>query len=205
VRGAKARIDEETSVANPIPAVQYLDATGRHADAIAHLHAESWRRHYRGAYLDAYLDGDVVAERRDVWQSRLADSPEGQFTVVATSDDEILGFAHTILDEDRRWGSLLENLHVRNELKRSGIGSCLLSETALRLLRVRPGGSLHLWVLDQNTAAQAFYRARGGRRVETELRGPFPGGGHALGHRYYWPDATQLLIDGASTDEGERS
>jgi hypothetical protein len=28
------------------------------------LHADSWRRHYRGAYADAFLDGDVLADRR---------------------------------------------------------------------------------------------------------------------------------------------
>lgn len=32
------------------------------AEAVAMLHATSWRRHYRGAYSDAFLDGDVVAE-----------------------------------------------------------------------------------------------------------------------------------------------
>jgi ribosomal protein S18 acetylase RimI-like enzyme len=175
-------------------AVRYLDATDRDADSIASLHVDSWRRHYRGAYLDAYLDGDVVADRQEVWRSRLAHPTRRQYTVVARHGDEVVGFAHIILDEDPRWGSLLENLHVRTDLKRTGIGSRLLSEAARRLLRLRPKGSLHLWVLNQNTAAQAFYDARGGSRVETQLRGPFPGGGRALGHRYHWTDPTRLLV-----------
>ena len=37
------------------------------AAAIAALHADSWRRHYRGAYSDAFLDGDVHADRLAVW------------------------------------------------------------------------------------------------------------------------------------------
>ena len=174
-------------------AVQYLDATDRDADCIAALHAESWRRHYRGAYLDTYLDGDVVSDRQEVWRGRLAQPRGNQFTVIARHDDELLGFAHAVLDEDPVWGSLLENLHIRSDLKRTGIGSRLLSETARRLLRLRPNGSLHLWVLDQNMTAKAFYDARGGSRVETRLRGPFPGGGRALGHRYHWADPTRLL------------
>jgi ribosomal protein S18 acetylase RimI-like enzyme len=202
MHGAKARIDEEAAVPNPIPAVRYVGVDERDADAIALLHAESWRRHYRGAYSDTYLDGEVVAERREVWRGRLAEATPGQFTIVARRDDQIVGFAHTILDENQRWGSLLENLHVRSELTRSGIGTHLLSQTALTLLRARPGASLHLWVLDQNTAAQAFYGARGGRRVETELRGPFPGGGHAMGHRYHWADPTRLLVDTGSAGDG---
>jgi ribosomal protein S18 acetylase RimI-like enzyme len=120
--------------------------------------------------------------------------------VIARRGDELLGFAHTILDEDPDWGSLLENLHVKSDLKRTGIGSHLLFETASRLVRLRPGGSLHLWVLDQNTTAQAFYVARGGSRVETQQRGPFPGGGRALGHRYHWADPARLLV--GPTDEG---
>jgi ribosomal protein S18 acetylase RimI-like enzyme len=174
--------------------VQYRDAVERDADSVAALHAESWRRHYRGAYLDTYLDGDVIRERQQVWRGRLSAPQTGHFTVIAHQGDEIVGFAHTILDEDPQWGSLLENLHVTTELKRNGIGSHLLSEAAQRLLHVRPAGSVHLWVLDQNTAAQAFYEARGGNRVETQLRGPFPGGGGAVGHCYYWRDPDRLVL-----------
>jgi ribosomal protein S18 acetylase RimI-like enzyme len=174
--------------------VYYRDATDRDADSVAALHADSWRRHYRGAYLDTYLDGDVLTERQLVWRSRLTERRTGLITVIANQGDEIVGFAHTVLDEDPQWGSLLENLHVTCELKRNGIGSQLLSETAQRLVRLRPAGSLHLWVLDQNTAAQAFYSARGGSRVETQLRGPFPGGGRALGHRYHWSDPHRLVV-----------
>ena len=189
-------------MAKQLQVVQYLDATDCDADSIALLHADSWRRHYRGAYLDSYLDGDVVADRQEVWRSRLAEPTSRHFTVIARHRDEFIGFAHTILDEDPIWGSLLENLHVRGDQKRTGIGSHLLSMTAQKLLRLRPDGSLHLWVLDQNTNAQAFYDARGGSRVETQLRGPFPGGGQALGHRYHWSDPTRLVISPESSGSG---
>ena len=194
VHGANARIDEEITMQDWALVVRYRDATEQDADSVAALHADSWRRHYRGAYLDSYLDGDVIPERQQVWRNRLAEPRTGQFTVLAHQGDEIVGFAHTILDEDPQWGSLLENLHVTSELKRNRIGSHLLSETAQRLLRLRPTGSLHLWVLDQNTTGQAFYSARGGSRVETEQRGPFPGGGRALGHCYHWPNPDRLVV-----------
>ena len=41
------------------------------AHAIAELHADSWRRHYRGAYSDAFLDGDVAGYLLVVWTDRL--------------------------------------------------------------------------------------------------------------------------------------
>lgn len=50
--------------------VRYRQATPDDAPAIALLHAESWRMHYRGAYADDYLDGPVYDERAAVWHSR---------------------------------------------------------------------------------------------------------------------------------------
>jgi hypothetical protein len=41
-------------------------ATLADSAAIATLHADSWRRHYRGAYSDQYLDGNIVEERQAV-------------------------------------------------------------------------------------------------------------------------------------------
>jgi hypothetical protein len=40
------------------------NASSNDSEAIAALHTDSWRRHYRGAYSDAFLDGEVVAEHR---------------------------------------------------------------------------------------------------------------------------------------------
>ena len=180
----------------PVPSVRYREATEHDADAIAALHADSWRRHYRGAYLDAYLDGDIFTDRREVWTTRLNPPRLNQYTVCADVGGDILGIAHTVFGHDPTWGALLENLHVRNDVKGHGIGTRLLSETALKLIRCRPSESLYLWVLDQNEAAQLFYDARGASRVESTLRGPFPGGGRAVGHRYLWPDPSRLISKG---------
>jgi ribosomal protein S18 acetylase RimI-like enzyme len=167
-------------------------ATRDDVDGIAALHADSWRRNYRGAFLDSYLDGDVVADRLAVWTDRIAHAGPTERTIVAEQDGEFLGFAHTQFDEDPIWGALLDNLHVVHDHKGLGIGTNLLRETARAVLaRPAPTG-LYLWVLEQNTAAQAFYAARGGREVGRELRGPFPGGGTAVGFRIAWPDPSVL-------------
>jgi ribosomal protein S18 acetylase RimI-like enzyme len=177
----------------PVPNVRYREATEHDAGAIAALHADSWRRHYRGAYLDAYLDGDIVTDRLEVWTTRLTPPKLNQYTVCADTGGDVIGFAHTLFDHDPTWGALLDNLHVRSDVKGHGIGTQLLSEAALKLIRSRPSESLYLWVLDQNEAAQLFYDARGGSRVESTLRGPFPGCGRAVGHRYFWPDPFRLI------------
>ncbi len=172
--------------------VNYRLATASDSGAIAGLHAESWRRHYRGAYLDSFLDGDVVADRMAEWIDRLSRPAADRHTVVAGLDGAVVGFAHVILDADPVWGAYLDALHVRHDLKRQGIGARLLAETARAVARRRPSAGLYLWVLEQNAAAQAFYRAQGGRGVERELSGPFPGGGYAYSLRYAWPDLFRL-------------
>lgn len=172
----------------------YRDATRKDAEAIATLHADSWRRHYRGAFLDSYLDGDIFAERLAVWSERLTNIREDRFAVVAVSAASVVGFVHMVLDEDPTWGALLENLHVTHQLKRKGIGRALLRQAAQRLVQ-RGSRSFYLWVLNQNLAAQQFYAAQGGIRVETCLRGPLPGGGRALALRIAWLDARALLIE----------
>ena len=55
-----------------MPGLTYRVATLADAGVVADLHADSWRRHYRGAYADSFLDGDVVADRLQVWSERLA-------------------------------------------------------------------------------------------------------------------------------------
>jgi ribosomal protein S18 acetylase RimI-like enzyme len=173
--------------------VQYREVTADDAAAIAGLHAESWRRHYRGAFLDSYLDGDLFADRMAEWTGRLAQDGPPRYTVAGFLDDGTLaGFAHTFLDADPVWGAFLDNLHVRHDLKRQGVGARLMTETARAVLGRRPSSGLYLWVLEQNTAAQAFYQAQGGRPVEHQLAGPFPGGGHAYSYRYAWHDLSSL-------------
>ena len=175
-------------------AIHCRPAEVRDVEAIAALHADSWRRNYRGAYLDSYLDGDVVTDRLVVWRERVT-RPDAVFrTIIAEHDGAFAGFAHTKLDDDPTWGALLENLHVVHELKGRGIGTRLMAASARAVLDSTPGAGLYLWVLDANAAAQVFYAARGGVEAGRELRGPFPGGGTALGRRIVWPDPSTLLL-----------
>jgi GNAT superfamily N-acetyltransferase len=166
------------------------------AEAVAAVHADSWRRHYRGAYSDEFLDGDVQTDRLSVWSERLREPDDASLTIVADDGDGLVGFAHSVFEADPRWGALIDNLHVVYAKKRRGIGSRLLSLTARPVLE--RGTGLYLWVLEQNSDARAFYEARGGRCVERALVPP-PGGmtcrltGTPFGLRYAWSDPAVLL------------
>ncbi|OAH10194.1 GNAT family N-acetyltransferase [Streptomyces jeddahensis] len=170
------------------------------AERVALLHADSWRRHYRAAYADSFLDGDVVADRRAVWSSRLADPAAGPavgLTVVAEDDTGLVGFVHVVFDDDERWGSLVDNLHVTNDRRRTGVGGALLTRAAEAVVERAAGKDMYLWVLEQNTAAQGFYRALGGSQAEVAPVPP-PGGvparlnGRPKMLRIAWSDASAL-------------
>ena len=161
--------------------------------AIAALHADSWRRAYRGIYSDDFLDNDVLDDRRAEWSERFARPSPKQHTTVAETDGTLVGFVHTILDDDPTWGALLDNLHVRYMQKRSGIGTRLMAESARAVLDDASGSGLYLWVLEQNVAAQAFYEARGGSSVEGSSS-TAPGGTAVRTLRYAWPDPSTLVV-----------
>jgi GNAT superfamily N-acetyltransferase len=169
------------------------------AEKVGMLHADSWRRNYRGAYADSFLDGDVVADRRSVWSSRLA-APADSMTVVAEDDTDLVGFVHVVFDDECRWGSLIDNLHVTHDRRRTGVGSALLTCAAEAVAERPTGKSMYLWVLAQNTVAQQFYRAFGGTCVERAKVSP-PGGvptrlnGSPDKLRFAWPDASLLACN----------
>jgi ribosomal protein S18 acetylase RimI-like enzyme len=168
------------------------------AAGLARLHADSWQRHYRGAFSDAFLDGDVAGYLLTRWAGRLSAPDPQARTIVAELDGEVVGLAHTQLGENADWGALLDNLHVFSGLKRLGIGTRMLALTAQAVLDSAPASGLYLWVLEQNAGARAFYTARGGTCVETSLVSP-PGGdptrlnGSPRSLRFVWPDPSRLL------------
>ena len=175
--------------------VRFRLASVSDAEAVAALHADSWRRHYRGAFSDAFLDGDVHADRLAVWTARLAGPDRPSHTIVSESGERLVGFAHTIFDDDPRWGALLDNLHVVPGEKRRGIGSRLMTLTGRAV--IERGTGLYLWVLEQNADARAFYESRGGRCVERALVTPPDGdagrlNGSPAALRYAWADLRGL-------------
>jgi GNAT superfamily N-acetyltransferase len=180
-----------------LSAVSFRAAAAADADSVAVLHADSWRRHYRGAYADAFLDGDVLADRRATWSRRLAMREPDRVTILAEVDAEIAGFVHLVLDDDERCGSLVDNLHVTHARRRHGIGSALIVHAARAVVDRGTTVSMYLWVLEQNAAAQSFYAAHGGRAAErafVESPGGVPGRlhGRPAKLRYVWPDVRDL-------------
>jgi GNAT superfamily N-acetyltransferase len=165
--------------------MRFREANRADAIAVAKLHAESWRAHYRGAYRDEYLDGGIFEDRLRVWDERLSAPAPNQFVVLAAEDDDLIGFSCVYGAHDATWGSFLDNLHVRFDHHGRGIGAALMAEVAAWCRANYPGCGLYLWVLEQNRRAQRFYQRLGANDQGGELSEP-PGGGQIRGRRYAW-------------------
>ncbi len=162
--------------------------------AIARLHADSWRTAYRGILRDEFLDGPVVAERRELWRDRFADLERtDQLILVSGEGAEVHGFACAFLDADPEWGTLLDNLHVRPELKGRGLGRELMSAVAEQVERGARRTLLHLWVYEQNTGSRRFYERMGGAAGACVAERA-PGGVERNIMRYVWRDLSSLVI-----------
>jgi ribosomal protein S18 acetylase RimI-like enzyme len=133
------RDDEETRI-------RVADAAD--AAAIARIHLDS--RAATMPYLPPQQRShdEVTAWIRDIVLRRCR-------TWVAVRDAEIVGYA--ALD-----GDLLDDLYLRPDLRRQGIGTLLLDEVR----RHSPDG-VSLYVFQQNTGARAFYERHGFTVLDT--------------------------------------
>lgn len=172
--------------------VELRDAQFADYAAIAQLHAKSWQTHYRGLMNNAFLENEVEQERLDAWHERLKFPPANQDVIVATFNNDIMGFACLCFDDDPVHGSLLDNLHVSAGLQKSGIGKMLLKECARRIIEKSSDRKMYLWVFEMNGDARAVYDHLGGRHAETVEKQNFDGG-TAKVCRYVWADVSVLL------------
>jgi ribosomal protein S18 acetylase RimI-like enzyme len=171
--------------------IEYRQAQLHDAEAVAALHARSWRENYRGAFADAFLDGDLPGERLRVWNARLGDPPVNQFVQLAVDGEGLGGFVCAYGDQDPQWGSFIDNLHVARTSKRAGIGSSLMRQAGAWLGLHYPGLGVHLWVLEGNSSARRFYEHLGGRNAGVSTMETH-GGAIVRSCRYTWPDAALL-------------
>lgn len=163
--------------------------------AIAALQTATWRFAYRGILADSYLDGALEEDRRDLWRGRFEGgiSPV-QVTVLAepAKGGAPLAFACILAGYDG-WGSLVDNLHVRPDALRRGLGRAVLSGAASRLVDgAHAATPLHLTVYEQNARAVAAYESYGGRLVERPTKRQPDGGSYAL-RRYLWDSPAALV------------
>ena len=161
--------------------------------AIAQLHADSWKKTYRGILSEDYLKNEVDADRLNVWHQRLQQPDKNQRTGVALRNNEIVGFCCAILNDDPVFGTLIDNLHVSSTVQKSGIGRALLTDLAQYICEKCGDRRMYLWVYPSNTNARIFYERLGGIFAE-EVEKPNDDGTTSLSCRYTWENSGTLLV-----------
>jgi len=141
---------------------------------------------------DQFLDGDVVSNRLQVWNTRLSRPQSNQFVCVAEDREGLVGFICVFGGEDPIWGSCIDNLHVSSSRKRSGLGMALMQHAAAWLSRHHPQVPVYLWVMEANSGARRFYERLGASNAGTFEKSN-PSGGSAPNCRYVWAGPEQLI------------
>jgi len=178
-----------------------MDQANTHAAIIRHahekdyetigtLHAESWRRAYRGILADEYLDNDLAGERKTYWAGKMAALKKNEFVLIAERSGEPVGFIAVMDRPEAGYDALIDNLHVRPDQKGLGTGSLLMRAAATEL-QCSGRKSAYLWVLKGNTPAEGFYISRGARTLDSD-RVDF-GGKMVEQTRFVWDTLDPLL------------
>ena len=172
--------------------MEFRDATLADAPRIAALHADSWRRAYRGMLSDEYLDTDLESDRTRVWVDRLTTPKPNQRVVLAEISDQLAGFACAFGSEDPDLGTLLDNLHVRHGFQHQGIGAALMMQIASWCQIEFAGEGLFLWVIESNLPARRFYEHLGATQAGEDIW-QSPDGGAIRSLCYAWKHLGPLM------------
>ena len=138
------------------------------ARALAELHVSVWRETYASMAPPEALAALGISRRLPAWVAYLEEATRRVW--VAVENNQILGLicgGHKTTREAE-----INHLYVHASAKQRGVGRALF-DLALAQLAREGYTSLTLAVVEQNTAARAFYKALGGEETH-RLRDPGP-------------------------------
>lgn len=167
--------------------INYRLATLADAPVIAKLHVQNWQTSYRGSWTDNFLDNIALQKQLDIWTKRLNTPNENQHIILAETENQLIGFACTQLNDDKNYGSLLDNLHVDVDWRGYGIGKKLTLASMEWVRSKETKSGYYLWVLESNESARNFYKKLGGKEVETVIDKSPEMGTYTL-VRCFWKD-----------------
>jgi GNAT superfamily N-acetyltransferase len=156
------------------------------AAALARVHVRSWRETYVGMLPEPFLaqmNPGVYARR---WRRQLMAADSSELVLCAEGAGGLVGYCGA---SERGGAAEVSTLYVVRPAQRRGVGKRLLSSAA-KVMAARGAPSLHLWVLNGNAKARAFYEHLGGVAVEERRVSGWDGAYRETA--YSWPDIRTL-------------
>jgi len=138
-------------------------ADERHSDALAKLHADTWRLAYRGIIPHLHLEKMIARRGPEWWQRTLV---LGASMLVAEFDGALAGYAYLGPNRARPlgYGGEIYELYMRPEYQGVGLGEQLFGAARRNLAEIHSNGFV-VWALVENDGARAFYQAMGGTKI----------------------------------------
>jgi ribosomal protein S18 acetylase RimI-like enzyme len=178
--GFKLRFMERLASYNIVP------AGPGDAAALARVHVRSWRETYAGLLPGPFLaqmNAGVYARR---WRRQLMSAEPPEVVLCAEGAGGLVGYC----GGSAAGGSAeVSTLYVIRPAQRRGVGKRLLS-SAGKVLSARGARSMHLWVLNGNARARAFYEHLGGTPAEERAVGGWDGAYRETA--YQWTDIGRI-------------
>jgi ribosomal protein S18 acetylase RimI-like enzyme len=171
--------------------IEYRQARLSDSQAIALLHVRNFRVNNKSKFTEAFLDSDLPAELTRLWEGRLDQPVENQLVQVALDGANLLGFACVYSAHDSQWGSLIDNVHVAQSARKTGVGSSLMKQAGSWLTPRHSAMPVYLLVLESNSVARRFYERLGACNAET-LAIETHGGTMVRNCRYTWSRPQQM-------------
>jgi ribosomal protein S18 acetylase RimI-like enzyme len=169
-------------------------ATGEDVDDIAQVHVQSWQETYSDIFPARLLKGLSLDVRRQEWTAWLSDSEPLSGLLVATHNDELVGFCsfgksrHAEAESDE---AEVYAIYVLNHAQGQGIGYALW-RNAIQALAEQGASGLVVEVLTANRACGFYETLHGqvrGRGLRTVAGIVF----EAV--VYEWPSVARALKD----------
>ncbi|MBU2895161.1 GNAT family N-acetyltransferase [Vibrio hepatarius] len=138
-------------------------------ERIASLHTHSWKMLYQDFLSPQYIDLDIMAERRVLWQTRLINPPFNQHVLMLEEGGLLCGFICAFGNHDFEKGTFIDALHVDPNYLKRGLGIKLISQLSQWVMKYFPNNGIYLHVIKNNNRAVRFCENLGGQLVQERI------------------------------------
>lgn len=148
--------------------IKITQATPSDAAAITRVNILAWQQSYRGIVADEYLDSISYENLLSFRKKMLTTSDEKSIHLVATFNDEVIGYSDAGICRDPTHFGEIYTLYLLEQYKHHGIGSLLFEQVHRHLVK----NSLIpyiAWTLKDNKIACRFYEKWGGEIFQEKM------------------------------------